>query len=499
MPDQKDPKTDDILTFAAEKKSVPPPSSTSKENNFKLLIVDDEKEIHIMTKLVLADFSYLGRQLEFVSAFSGEEAKKVIKDHSDAALILLDVVMETKDAGLNVAKYIRETAKNSKIRIILRTGQPGKAPEKDIILNYDINDYKEKTELTTQKLFTTVTAALRSFIHLQELEKMNKEIAGKNVRLNEEIARRVMAESNLHKYNRSLEKMIDTKSDLLKQAISALKQKEKELQETVKMAHIGDITTQSFSKLDFSGDDIKANLDTMSRYKRALTALLGKYDMLQNIISPDSDRFKSLTESETKDALKEIDQLKKNIDITQIMKEYPRIIEESSQGIDNVTQAVNDIRLFISISDEPPVTMDINKNLKQAANKTMAHSKNAIQIQTDLSPLPIFQGAPATLEQALYRIIQNAVEAMNQKGIIAISTRHKDHRIIIEIDDTGHGIPKELMEEIFKPYFSTKPGAHGMGLTFANSVINAHNGRIQVKSQPGQGTSVKIILPLAES
>ncbi|MBU1344711.1 MAG: response regulator [Proteobacteria bacterium] len=146
-------------------------------NKFKLLIVDDEKEVHIMTKLVLSDYSYKGSTLEFLSAYSGDEAKELIKDNSDAACILLDVVMETKDAGLEVARFIREDEKNDKLRIILRTGQPGKAPEKEIILNYDINDYKEKTELTDQKLFTTITTALRSYLHLLDLdEKIKKSL-----------------------------------------------------------------------------------------------------------------------------------------------------------------------------------------------------------------------------------------------------------------------------------------------------------------------------------
>ena len=97
-----------------------------------------------MTKLVLSDYSYMGRTLEFYSAFSAKEAEQLIRNHPDAACILLDVVMETNDAGLELARFIRDKEKNDKLRIILRTGQPGKAPEKEIIVNYDINDYKEK-------------------------------------------------------------------------------------------------------------------------------------------------------------------------------------------------------------------------------------------------------------------------------------------------------------------------------------------------------------------
>jgi two-component system sensor histidine kinase ChiS len=125
----------------------------SAGDTWKIIIIDDEAEIHNVTKLVLNDFTFDGKSLTFISAYSGEEAKGLIEKHPDTALILLDVVMETDDAGLEVVKYIRDVLGNLLVRIILRTGQPGQAPEDVVIINYDINDYKTKTELTTRKLF----------------------------------------------------------------------------------------------------------------------------------------------------------------------------------------------------------------------------------------------------------------------------------------------------------------------------------------------------------
>lgn len=114
---------------------------------WRILIVDDEIDIHTVTKMALKRFELEERGVEFLSAFSSKEAKQVIEENDDIALIFLDVVMETDDAGLLVAKWLREEKKNVLTRIILRTGQPGQAPEEDVIMNYDINDYKQKTEL----------------------------------------------------------------------------------------------------------------------------------------------------------------------------------------------------------------------------------------------------------------------------------------------------------------------------------------------------------------
>nr|WP_231609319.1 MULTISPECIES: DUF3369 domain-containing protein [unclassified Pseudoalteromonas] len=138
---------------------------------WKVLIVDDEPEVHAVTKLALSDFEFQNKRLEFISAYSGAEAKELVKEHPDAAIVLLDVVMETDDAGLQVAKFIREEAKNNHIRIILRTGQPGQAPERQVIVNYDINDYKSKTELTAQKLFTVIMSSLRSYRDIISIEQ----------------------------------------------------------------------------------------------------------------------------------------------------------------------------------------------------------------------------------------------------------------------------------------------------------------------------------------
>jgi response regulator RpfG family c-di-GMP phosphodiesterase len=142
-----------------------------QRDNWKVLIVDDEKEVHTITKSVLEKFIFERKGLDLISAFSAKEAYEIIKENDDIALILLDVVMETDDAGLVLAKLVRKEIKNHKVRIVLRTGQPGSAPEKDVILNYDINDYKEKTELTSTKLFTSVVASLRSFRDINTIEK----------------------------------------------------------------------------------------------------------------------------------------------------------------------------------------------------------------------------------------------------------------------------------------------------------------------------------------
>ena len=165
------PATQQELLFAEARESdVTPPDV----GTWKMLIVDDEKEVHDVTKLALDGFKFSGAPLQFMSAYSGEEAKRMIADNPDIAIILLDVVMESDHAGLDVVKYVRDELKNQTTRIVLRTGQPGQAPERSVIIEYDINDYKDKTELTAQKLFTLMYSSLRSYRDILALEANRK-------------------------------------------------------------------------------------------------------------------------------------------------------------------------------------------------------------------------------------------------------------------------------------------------------------------------------------
>lgn len=143
-------------------------------NPWVILVVDDEPEVHSITRIALSGFRFRDREIKMISAYSGDEARKIIAEQSDIALIYLDVVMETDDAGLKVVEFIRDEMKNPFVRIILRTGQPGSAPEREVIVNYDINDYKEKTSLDSGKLFTSTYAALRSYNDIMSIEQSRK-------------------------------------------------------------------------------------------------------------------------------------------------------------------------------------------------------------------------------------------------------------------------------------------------------------------------------------
>ena len=148
---------------------------------WRILIVDDDVDVHVVTKFALSTTNFQGRRLSFLHAYSAEEAMTILRSTQDIALILLDVIMETPDAGLRLARQVRDELHNDLVRIVLRTGQPGQALEHSIIVDYDINDFWCKADLTTRKLFTTVISSLRAYAALStaaaERERLSAELA----------------------------------------------------------------------------------------------------------------------------------------------------------------------------------------------------------------------------------------------------------------------------------------------------------------------------------
>lgn len=148
---------------------APGPQGTGARDRWIVLLVDDEPGVHEITRLVLAETSFSGIPIELHSAYSAAEARAFLQSHRDTALMLLDVVMETDDAGLRLINHVREQIGNADLQIVLRTGQPGMAPEREVISEYDINGYFLKTDLVAQKLQSIVISSLRAYKYIKTL------------------------------------------------------------------------------------------------------------------------------------------------------------------------------------------------------------------------------------------------------------------------------------------------------------------------------------------
>ena len=232
VPDSDTLSDNDTLVFLDEETDSQLLDMSGDRSPWKVLVVDDEEQVHAVTRLALRNFAFDGRPIELISAYSEKEAKEILARTPDIAVLLLDVVMDTDKSGLEVVKYARNTLHNNLMRIVLRTGQPGIAPETSVIEAYDINDYRNKTELTQQKLFSVTITSLRSYKGMldvdesrREIEALNRklkninenleelvaartrELEAKNLLLLKEIQFRTLAQQELEDANRALDRV----------------------------------------------------------------------------------------------------------------------------------------------------------------------------------------------------------------------------------------------------------------------------------------------------
>lgn len=186
---------DDLIEFAEELDAGINGTNGCARRPWRVAVIDDEPDVHETTALAIGDAHILGRPLEFLHAYSAREGLELLARESDIAVILLDVVMEAPDAGLRMIEHIRHGLGLDATRIILRTGQPGYAPEIDAIRDFDINDYKTKSDLTRTKLYAALTAAIRSY---QQISAINASLRGLELILR--ASSRLMAIQGVHSF-----------------------------------------------------------------------------------------------------------------------------------------------------------------------------------------------------------------------------------------------------------------------------------------------------------
>ncbi len=197
--------TDDLLLIEDDDEIVL--SETIELPPWNVLVVDDDEQVHAVTRLVLRSFRFRDRSLRLISVTSARQAIEVLGTQDNLALALVDVVMETKTAGLDLVYQIRQELKNRSIRLILRTGQPGHAPEQDVVNNYEIDAYMAKTEISAQKLSTAIIASLRAYEYITEIRALN---SGLEDIVTQRTAQLTQSNNNLQQANADLAQAVQT-------------------------------------------------------------------------------------------------------------------------------------------------------------------------------------------------------------------------------------------------------------------------------------------------
>ncbi|NET28918.1 sensor histidine kinase [Okeania sp. SIO1I7] len=429
-------------------------NSSLQVEPWKIMIVDDDLAVHQATKLALKNFVFDGRPLLLLEAFSGSEAKKLILENPDIAFILLDVVMETNDAGLNLVRYIREELNNRRIQIILRTGQPGEAPEEYVIRNYEINDYRTKVELTRQRLITSTISALRAY-------------------------RNVIA--------------VEEKSIELTKTLKNLQQTQLQLIQTEKMSSLGKMIAGIAHEINNPITFISGNIDYAREYVSDLLALIDLYQ--ENLSVP----------------VAAIEEKLEDLDLEFLSQDLEKLLDSMQTGSDRISKIVLGLRNFSRLDEAQMKQVNIHEGLENTLlilqHRLIANgSYPEITVVKNYGKLLPVNCYANQLNQVFLEIFTNAIDILTtskdveKKPTIFITTEMKDSETVrVSIADNGIGMSENICKRVFDPFFTTKPVGEGTGLGLSISyqiITEQHKGELQCISQLEKGTEFIIDIPI---
>ncbi|MDY6901256.1 MAG: ATP-binding protein [Cyanobacteriota bacterium] len=452
---------DDILIFEEEGIDNITENITL-DKAWKIIIVDDEPTVHQVTKLALKNLVFENKPLTFLSAYSTQEAKELIAAHSDTALILLDVVMDVNDAGLQVVQYIREELKNKQVRIILRTGQPGEAPEESVIINYDINDYKLKVELTRQKLLTTTISALRSYRDFKVIEEQSLKLA---------------------------------------QTLETLQDAQLQLVQSEKMSALGNLVAGIAHEINNPIGFVAGNLKMARQYVGDLFGLVELYQ-----------KYYPNPEPEIQEEIEEID-------LEYLRDDLPKLFNSLKIGSERIRNISTSLRSFSRGDTEHQIPFDIHEGIDSTLlilrhRLKSDESRPAIKVIKNYADLPLINCFSGQLNQVFMNLFANAIDALEESNLgksfeeieanlntieIITSLIEDENTAIIKIRDNALGIPEEIQQRIFENLFTTKAVGKGtgLGLSIARQIIvDKHEGNLSFNSEIGKGTEFVIEIPI---
>ncbi|MFK7871719.1 MAG: ATP-binding protein [Oligoflexales bacterium] len=438
---------EEVLFEFEEEGSEEVSTDEGHDSPYLVLVVDDEPEVHSVTEMVLSSYKFAGRGLKFLNAYDRTQACDLIEKHQkDISLILLDVVMDTPDAGLLVVQYIRETLKNPLLRIILRTGQPGEAPESEVIMNYDINDYRLKTEVTRERLFASVTVALRTWQYMKELIEMRSLAQERS--------------EQLEVINQNLDQKVQERTQ-------EVYDKNIKLLENVQ---------QKRSLLRVLSHDL-------SNY---LSIILYSSQMLLQNHSYDQDKVQKILERIKRSADKQSD------------------IINSVREVDAITSGKHQVTL-VPVS----LNKAFENACFTFREKLEAKSLDLI-LENDRKDEVFILGEPTIFENSiLNNLISNALKFSphGERIVVKIETKQDQEKICLSVQDKGIGIPKEIIKDLFSLDAATsRPGTDGekgtgFGMPLVKNYLGLLSGSIevdsieQVEGESSSGTTFKIFLP----
>ncbi|TYT73232.1 response regulator [Desulfobotulus mexicanus] len=427
---------------------------------WKILVADDDPEVHRLTRMVLGSHVYDGRSMQILEASSSHQALDVLDSHEEVAVLVLDVVMESESAGLDLVSLIRNQRKNTCLQILLRTGQPGMAPESVVVSDYGINDYQSKSDLTSQRFISSVVMALRAYRDCHALQELNRKL---QLALQENMQIR----RSLEKNNEELEARVASRTKELEKANA-------ELKETM------EATRELACRAEEASRAKSVFLANMSHEIRTpMNGILGMAELLNDACNGrEQKEMLEIIRSSGDHLLGIIDDL---LDYT--------ILESGGVRMDAIP------------FDPEGICISVLNDFSSTARKKNIHLKFF-----PVRHLPArLLGDGDRMCQVLKILLGNAVKFTEAGEVVlradGFQASTETFILKVTIKDRGHGVPDHQKQMIFKPFFQAdsattrKHGGTGLGLAICRKLVIQMKGHIHVENRPGGGSSFTIEIP----
>lgn len=266
---------------------------------------------------------------------------------------------------------------------------------------------------------------------------------------------------------------------------------EKQLIQSSRLAGIGELAAGVAHEINNPVGFVTSNTNSLGKYFKKISQVLQRYNELHG-------KKDTMSREEMVSKIVEIQALANELRIDKAIESADRVITENIDGLNRVKKIVRDLKTFSHVSDEKTDEVDVNQILDDTLNLVRNEVKYKAEVVRDYGDVRPINCFSSQLAQVFANIIVNAAQAIEKQGVITIKTYEQNGNAVINISDTGCGMTKETMDNIFNPFFTTKEAGRGtgLGLSITHQIIEKHKGDIRVKSEVGKGTSFEIYLPV---
>lgn len=287
------------------------------------------------------------------------------------------------------------------------------------------------------------------------------------------------------------------------QDLSEVKRLQRQVLQTEKMASIGQLAAGVAHEINNPMGFIHANLFQMTEYLGDLRQAWERVDDLQKAI------LNATGEAEGLDAVRAASEslaaVTQDLGLDFVQADFAKAVRESQDGAERIRHIVKDLRDFSHQGSDECSEADVNLCLDSTASIAWTMMKHSVVLDKEYCDLPPIRCYPSQLKQVFMNLLVNAYQAIEEKlgdsgmGRIELRSQREGDGVAISIRDTGTGIPARDQARIFDPFFTTKDVGAGTGLGLATSynIVRRHGGRIDVTSEPGEGATFKVWLPLS--